>query len=145
VRAIKSLGYKLLFPDLYSPSSRSPLGNRFYKLFKPILTAADITEKGLGAHAVRHLFNAQLKKQLLAVEDRADLMGHGGDSETSERYCEPHELETLFGFVMKLPVITDDLEPHDIKLIPWVANREVAPFSQPSRAKREPKSTVGVA
>jgi hypothetical protein len=30
VRKIKALGYKLLFPDLYFPSSRSPLGNRFY-------------------------------------------------------------------------------------------------------------------
>lgn len=141
VRKIKALGYKLLFPDLYSPSSRSPLGNRFYKLFKPILVAAEITEEGLGAHAVRHLFGAQLKKKRLAEEDRADLLGHGGDSETSERYCEPHELDTLFEFVMKLDVVTDNLEPQEINLIPWVESREVAPFSHPSRAKR---STVGV-
>ncbi|WP_404543012.1 DUF6538 domain-containing protein [Bradyrhizobium sp. USDA 223] len=135
VRTIKALGYKLLFPDLFSPSSRSPLGDRFYKLFKPILTAADVTEKGLGAHAVRHLFGAQLKKKRLTKEDRADLLGHGGDSETSERYCEPHELETLFEFVMKLPVITSDLEPHEINLIPWVEAKQVAPFSQPTRSK----------
>jgi integrase len=136
VGKIKALGYKLLFPDLYSPSSRSPLGNRFYKLFKPILTGAKITEAGLGAHAVRHLFGAQLKKKLLTKEDRADLLGHAGDSETSERYCEPHELDTLFEFIMKLEVITDHLVPHAINLIPWVKNKEVAPFSQPSRAKR---------
>lgn len=136
VGKIKALGYKLLFPDLYSPSSRSPLGNRFYKLFKPILTAAKITEEGLGAHAVRHLFGAQLKKKLLTKEDRADLLGHGGDSETSERYCEPHELDTLFEFIMKLEVITSHIESRDINLIPWVEKKEVAPFSQPSRAKR---------
>jgi len=136
VRKIKALGYKLLFPDLYSPSSRSPLGNRFYKLFKPILVAAKITEEGLGAHAVRHLFGAQLKKKRLTKEDRADLLGHAGDSETSERYCEPHELDTLFEFIMNLEVITGDLKPHDINLIPWVEAKEVAPFSQPSRAKR---------
>jgi len=136
VRKIKALGYKLLFPDLYSPSSRSPLGDRFYKLFKPILVAAEITEEGLGAHAVRHLFGAQLKKKLLTKEDRADLLGHGGDSETSERYCEPHELDTLFEFIMKLEVITGHLKPHAINLIPWVENKEVAPFSQPSRSKR---------
>ncbi|MCK1616392.1 tyrosine-type recombinase/integrase, partial [Bradyrhizobium sp. 159] len=135
VRKIKALGYKLLFPDLYSPSSRSPLGNRFYKLFKPILLAAEITEEGLGAHAVRHLFGAQLKKKRLTKEDRADLLGHGGDSETSERYCEPHELETLFEFIMKLEVITGGLKPHAINLIPWVEAKEVAPFSQPSRSK----------
>lgn len=62
VAAIKSLGYELLFPDLYSPSSRSPLGNRFNKQFKPILMLAGVTEEGIGSHAVRHLFGAQLKK-----------------------------------------------------------------------------------
>lgn len=144
VGKIKALGYRLLFPDLYSPSSRSPLGNRFYKLFKPILTAAKITEEGLGAHAVRHLFGAQLKKKLLSKEDRADLLGHGGDSETSERYCEPHELDTLFEFIMKLDLVTDHLEPHAANLMPWVENGEVAPFSQPSRAKRSADS-VGIA
>lgn len=143
VRKIKALGYKLLFPDLYSPSSRSPLGNRFYKQFKPILAAANITEEGLGAHAVRHLFGAQLKKKLLSKEDRADLLGHGGDSETSERYCEPHELDTLFEFIMKLEVVTGHLQSHATNLIPWVENREVAPFSQPSRSKRESKPAVG--
>ena len=42
------------------------------------------------------LFGAQLKKPLVSKEDRADLPGHGGDSETSERYCEPHEIDPLF-------------------------------------------------
>ncbi len=67
--------------------------------------AAGVTEEGLGSHAVRHLFGAQLKKKRVAVEDRADLLGHGGDSETSERYCEPHEIATLLELVMKLPMI----------------------------------------
>jgi integrase len=136
VEAVKALGYKLLFPDLFSPSSSSPLGDRFYKQFKPILQAAGVTEAGLGSHAVRHLFGAQLKKKLVAVEDRADLLGHGGDTETSERYCEPHEIATLLKFVMELPVVTGDLQPGEINLIPWVAEKQVAPFSHPSRSKR---------
>ncbi|WP_369725725.1 DUF6538 domain-containing protein [Bradyrhizobium sp. LLZ17] len=136
VKVMKMLGYELLFPDLHSPSTRSPLGDRFYKQFKPILTAAEITENGLGAHAVRHLFGAQLKKKKLSEEDRADLLGHGGESETSERYCEPHEIETLLEFVMKLPAITAHLEPQAINLLPWVKDKQVAPFSQPSRSKR---------
>lgn len=135
VRAIKSLGYELLFPDLYSPSSRSPLGDRFYKEFKPILTSAGVTEEGLGSHAVRHLFGAQLKKKSVVEEDRADLLGHGGKSETSERYCEPHEIAALYEFVQKLPVVTAHLESHEVQLIPWVAEKRVAPFSQPSRSK----------
>jgi integrase len=136
VKAIKALGYKLLFPDLFSPSSRSPLGDRFYKEFKPILVAAGVTEEGLGSHAVRHLFGAQLKKKLVADEGRADLLGHGGDTETTERYCEPHEIATLLKFVKELPVVTADLQPQEINLIPWVAEKQVAPFSQPSRSKR---------
>lgn len=136
VRAIKALGYGLLFPDLYSPSSRSPLGDRFYKEFKPILTSAGVTEEGLGSHAVRHLFGAQLKKKSVVEEDRADLLGHGGKSETSERYCEPHEIAALYEFVQKLPVVTAHLEPHEIELLPWVSEKRTAPFSQPSRSKR---------
>lgn len=127
VQAIKALGYDLLFPDLFSPSSRSPLGDRFYKEFRPILQVAGVNEKGLGAHAVRHLFGAQLKKRMVTEEERADLLGHGGESETSERYCEPHEVATLMQFVMKLQVVTADLKPQDIQLLPWVAERQVAP------------------
>jgi integrase len=136
VKAIKTLGCKLLFPDLFSPSTRSPLGDRFYKEFKPILVSAGVTEEGLGSHAVRHLFGAQLKKKLVDKEGRADLLGHGGDTETSERYCEPHEIATLLKFVKELPMVTADLQPAEINLIPWVALKRVAPFSQPSRSKR---------
>ena len=135
VEAIKALGYRLLFPDLYSPSSQSPLGNRFYKEFKPLLVSVGATEKGLGAHAMRHLFGAQLKKKLVTKEDRADLLGHGGDSETSERYCEPHEISTLFELVLKLPVVTAELQQQEVNLLPWVLKNETAPFSQPSRSR----------
>ena len=138
VRAIKELEHDLLFPDLFSPSSSSPLGDRFYKQFKPILVAAGLTEEGLGSHAVRHLFGAQLKNKLVADEGRADLLGHGGDTETTERYCEPYELVTLLKFVMELTVVTSDLQPQQINLIPWVEKKEVAPFSHPSRSKRLP-------
>lgn len=74
---------------------------------------------------------------MVTEEERADLLGYGGDSETSERYCEPHEIETLMEFVLKLPVITADLKPHEIRLIPWVAEKKVASFSQPTRSKKQ--------
>jgi integrase len=136
VAAIKALGYKLLFPDLFSPSTRSPMGDRFYTQFKPILLAAGATEAGLGAHAIRHLFGAQLKKKGVTAEDRGDLLGHVGETETSERYCEPHEIEFLAELVQKLPVVTGHLEPQPIRLLPWVAERQAPPFSRPSRSRR---------
>lgn len=81
---------------------------------------------------MRHAFDAQIKKKLVAKEDRADLLGRGGDSETDERYCEPHEVATLLKFVMMRPVVTEHLPPHEVRLLPWVLKKEVAPFSQPS-------------
>ncbi|MDI4235552.1 hypothetical protein OZ411_22345 [Bradyrhizobium sp. Arg237L] len=77
----------------------------------------------------------------MTKEDRADLLGHGGDSETSERYCEPHEIATLCEFVLKLPAVTTDLQPQEINLLPWVLQKQVAPFSQPSRSKRARSSS----
>lgn len=133
--AIKALGYTLLFPDLFSPTTRSPLGDRFYDLFRPLLVAAGGTEAGLGSHAIRHLFGAQLKKARVHEEDRGDLLGHLGASEASARYCEPHEVERLFELVQKLPVVTAHLKSHPIRLLPWVEQRLPPPFSRPSRSK----------
>jgi integrase len=135
VRAMKLLGYKLLFPDLFSPTTRSPLGDRFYDQFRPLLVAAGATEAGLGSHAIRHLFGAQLKKARVNEEDRGDLLGHEGGTETSARYCEPHEVERLFELVQKLPVVTAHLKSHPLRLLPWVAERRPPPFSRPSRSK----------
>jgi hypothetical protein len=70
------------------------------------------------------------------VGDRVDLLGHGGDTETRERYCVPHEIATLLKFVMELLVVTADLVSGEINLIHWVAEGQVAPLSQPSRSKR---------
>jgi integrase len=112
------------------------LGDRFYDQFKPLLTAAGATEGGLGSHAIRHLFGASLKKAGVREEDRGDLLGHQGGSETSERYCEPHEIAYLYDLVQKLPVLTSHLKRHPIHLLPWVAERRPPPFSRPSRSKR---------
>ncbi|MCX7322645.1 MAG: hypothetical protein NT113_25300, partial [Hyphomicrobiales bacterium] len=75
---IKALGYDLVFPDLFSPTTRSPLGDRYYKVFTPVLVAAGITEEGLGSHAIRHSFGAILKKRDVPEELRADLLVHAG-------------------------------------------------------------------
>jgi integrase len=136
VAVIRSLGYKLLFPDLFSPTTQSLLGDRFYKVFKPILLTAGIIEKGLGSHALRHAFGAVLKKLRLTVEDRAEALGHRGKSETSERYCEPHEIKVLYEIICMVPVVTGHLIAHPISLLPWVAKKEAPPFSHPTRAKK---------
>lgn len=136
VALIRSLGYELVFPDLFSPTTKSPLGNRYYKLFKPVLTAAGITEEGLGSHALRHAFGAILKKRDVREEHRADLLGHSGKSETSERYCEATEIEAMYKIVCTMPIVTSHLVAHPINLFHWVSEKKTAPFSHPARAKR---------
>lgn len=135
VALIRSLGYELVFPDLFSPTTKSPLGNRYYKLFKPVLIAAGITEEGLGSHALRHAFGAILKKRDVREEHRADLLGHSGKSETSERYCEATEIEAMYKIICTMPVVTGHLVAHPINLFHWVSEKKTAPFSHPSRAR----------
>lgn len=135
VALIRSLGYELVFPDLFSPTTKSPLGNRYYKLFKPVLIAAGITEEGLGSHALRHAFGAILKKRDVREEHRADLLGHSGKSETSERYCEATEIEAMYKIVCTMPIVTGHLVAHPINLFHWVSEKKTAPFSHPSRTR----------
>lgn len=134
---IRSLGYDLVFPDLFSPTTKSPLGNRYYKLFKPVLIAAGITEEGLGSHALRHAFGAILKKKKVREEDRADLLGHRGKTETSERYCEATEIADMYELVCKMPTVTGHLIAHPINLPAWITEKRTAPFSHPGRAKNK--------
>jgi integrase len=136
VSIIRSLGYELVFPDLFSPTTKSPLGNRYYKLFKPVLITAGITEEGLGSHALRHAFGAILKKKHVREELRADLLGHRGKSETSERYCEATEIATMAKLVRKMPIVTGHLVAHPINLPAWVTGKLTPPFSHPGRAKK---------
>jgi integrase len=133
VDLIRSLGHRRVFPDLYSPSSKSLLGDRLYDEFMPVLTWACIIE-GVDLkfvlHSIRHGFNSRLKAKDVSVEDRADLMGHGGDSETSERYADPILLEKSLEVITKPPNVTAHLTPFPIRLLPWVEHSKVAPFSR---------------
>ncbi len=134
--AIKKLGYARLFPDLYSPSSKSPMGDRFYREFKPALTAADTDEAGFVIHSLRRGFGDALKQRRITEEERGDLLGHVGATETSERYCDAFEIETLSEIVDKVPVVTSELMPRPVQLLPWVQKRESPPFSRTKRNHR---------
>jgi len=133
VDEIKKLGYRRLFPDLYSPSSKSPMGDRFYREFKPMLSAADTDEKGFVIHSMRRGFGDVLKQQMTTEEQRRDLLGHVGATETSERYCDAYVIETLSAFIRKIPVVTERLTPNPLRLLPWVLNGDPAPFSRLTR------------
>jgi hypothetical protein len=75
-----------------------------------------LTEEGLGSHALRHAFGAILKKKNVREELRADLLGHRGKTETSERYCEATEIAAMYKLVCKMPIVTRHLVAHPINL-----------------------------
>jgi integrase len=138
VAAIRALGYKLVFPCLFSPTTSSPLGDRLYDEFKPILVWACEQEKAdpdTVIHSFRHGFNSTLKAKHVRAEERADLMGHGGDSETTERYADPIQLRRALQLLKKIPVVTVHLKAVPIQLVPWVEQKSVAPFSRARRKK----------
>jgi integrase len=128
VEALKKVGQDRVFPDLYSPGTSSLLGDRLYKELESLRKALNITP-----HQFRHLFNDGLKQKGVAEEFRADLMGHVGDSETTERYCNPLKLEAQMQELLKLPVCTAHIERKPIQLIPWVSQRQIAPWSRAAK------------
>ena len=102
VEAIKALGYKRLFPDLHSPSTKSPMGDRFYKELKPVLSAADTDETVI--HSLRRGFGNALKQKRVTEEERGDLLGHVGKSAAADRYCDAYEIKILFDLVCQVPM-----------------------------------------
>lgn len=125
---IREIGHDLLFPDLYSPSSRGQLGDRYYKEIE-----SNFKPDGASPHEYRHFFNDQLKKAGVAEEFRQDLMGHAGKSETTNRYCDPIEVLKQRELIERLPVLTAHLKPVDLQLLEWVAKRQTAPWAKTSR------------
>lgn len=138
VEAIRSLGYKLLFPDLKSPTSSSPLGDRFYDEFVGGLRQAvpDSVERKKVVHSIRRSFGNLLKQGGVHSEIRGDILGHAGRNVTEEIYCDPIALAKMLRQVLKIPTLTKHLEPKAIRLLPWVQDKLPPPFSRKSRKRR---------
>jgi len=138
VAEVAGLGYDLVFPDLVSPSSSSPLGDRLYDEFIRGLELA-VPEQGRRKkviHSFRHTLGATLKREEVSSEVRGDILGHGGNNVTEEVYVDPTDLAKKLMLIMKLVNVTDHLPSRPIRLLPWVIKRETAPFSQPNRSRQ---------
>jgi integrase len=142
VQEIKKLGYVRLFPDLYSPTTSSPLGDRLYDEFirglKLAVPEAGRRKKVL--HSFRITVGATLKAEKVPSEVRGDILGHGGGSVTEEIYVDDTLLTAKLAQLMMLKNVTAHLPDHPPKekmnLLPWVRAKETAPFSQPNRSKK---------
>jgi integrase len=137
VAEIRALGYTLVFPDLKSPTSRSPMGDRLYDEFvrglEMAIPSASSRKKVL--HSFRKTFGDSLKQAGISAEIRGDILGHGGETVTEEIYCDPIALTAMLEHMSKVPIVTAHLERRTIQLIPWVEQKEKPPFSRKSRQK----------
>ncbi len=128
VKAIAAAGYGHVFPDLVNPHGNKTLGDRLYNDLKSTQAALGIT-----THQFRHLFNNGLKQKRVSDEFRADMMGHGGKTETTERYCDPIELQLQLEDILKLPEKTGHLAPRPIKLLGWVKHHGTPPWHRAAK------------
>ncbi len=135
VEAIRALGHDLAFPDLYSPTTSSPLGDRFYDEIAGAIAAA-VPEEGPRQkviHSLRHSVGATLKGDGFVAEMRADLLGHKGRTVTDEVYVTASSPEALLPLIHSLPIVTAHLKPAPTKLIPWVERKQAAPWGRAPR------------
>lgn len=140
VERIKALGYKQLFPELFSPYlEKNDPGDRFYKEFVPIAQRSPLLANGLWKrpiHALRHGFADTLKNAGVSEGVIEDLSGRLGTTETASRYTNPSGLSLLRLIISRYPVITGHLEPKPIRLLPWVEKKLPPPWAGKSNGDR---------
>ncbi|RQH13611.1 tyrosine-type recombinase/integrase [Bradyrhizobium sp. RP6] len=140
---IQSLGHKLLFPELRAASDRTPLGDVFYGDWIKVQDAAvpNAAEEKKTFHSFRKVGGADLKDVGVPSELRADILGHGGDNVTEERYSSSAKLRQMLQALEKLPIVTAQIEAREICLRPDVLQKHRRPSARPRRqtlAKRKP-------
>jgi integrase len=133
--AIKSLGYKLLFPELKANSDKTPLVDVFHgdwiKVQDVAIPNADEEKKSF--HSFRKTSANDLKDAGVVSELRADILGHGGKNITEERYASAAKLKQMLEALQKLPDCTSHLVAHDIKLREDVLANRPRPSARPRR------------
>lgn len=144
VEAIKALGYKRLFPELYSPFLEDQdAGDRFYKDLRPAIEKSEGFQSlpfDRFIHALRHGFANTLKQ---AGADEAvinDISGRLGETETQVRYTNPAGLPLIRKAMALYPAITAHLEPKPIRLLPWVETKQSPPWAGKRPKRPHPKS-----
>jgi integrase len=137
VRAIRDLGYQALFPELFHPEKEVDHGDRFYDDFKPLAEASDELELWPRLlHALRHGHADTLFQ--LGVENRAidDISGRSTKGETGTRYTNVAGLPLVKALLARYPKVTENLEPRPLTLLPWVADRQPAPWTFSTQSAR---------
>jgi integrase len=132
---IKSLGYKLLFPELRAASDRTPLGDVFYGDWIKVqdLAVPNAAKERKVFHSFRKVGGADLKDAGVASELRADILGHCGDNITEERYVGSSKLKQMLEALEKLPIVTEQIGSMEICLRRDVLQKRQRRSARPRR------------
>lgn len=132
---IRALGYKLLFPELRAASDRTPLGDVFYGDWIKVqdLAVPNAAEERKVFHSFRKTGGADLKHAGVASELRADILGHGGDNVTEERYVSSAKLKQMLEALQQLPIVTEHIEARGICLRRDILRKCSRPSARPRR------------
>lgn len=132
VHAIKKLGYKALFPDLFSDKTENDPGARFYDAFVPVMKDAlggKMWDRAI--HAFRHGMADTLKQAGVSPDVIDDISGRLTEgSETNTRYTNPAGLPLMRSVLQHYPIITSIVEPKPLQLLPWIENRQPPPWAR---------------
>ena len=120
IELLRSLGFRVLFPDLVLRGQATPLGDLFDKIWAPVLDAAlpQARELRQTLHSFRKSGNTWLAAMpsVVALEVRLQLMGHTQQSVNGRHYTAPFPLDVKVAALQQLPVSTAHLQPAPIRL-----------------------------
>jgi len=131
---IRDLGYKALFPELFSDKTENDPGDRFYVEFVPLMKAAmgdALWDRAI--HAFRHGLADYLKQNGVPPAWIDDLCGRLSEGETNTRYTNPAGLPLLKDVMAKFPIITADIPQRPVRLLPWVMDKNPSPWAREGR------------
>ncbi|WP_162150943.1 DUF6538 domain-containing protein [Ahrensia sp. 13_GOM-1096m] len=136
VSKIKKLGYEKLFPDLFHAHIKNDPGERIYHILDKSRKAynaehtAELISWDRMLHAIRHGINTALYRAGVSSEDRRTLMGQTGASTNEIVYTGSATPQQIRDVMDKLPIITAHLKARPINLLPWIAEKRIAPWGR---------------
>ena len=132
------LDIELLFPELRATSDRTPLGDVFYGDWIKVQEEAvpNAAEERKVFHSFRKTGGADLKHMGVVSELRADILGHGGENITEERYASTAKLHQMLEALQKLPIVTADIESREICIRRDILQKRSRPSARPRRRSK---------
>ena len=146
VREMRALGHRMLFPEMYSPTSET-FASTFYKSIFHHWRAWGFPEGTSWRHKVRgawkdkdvHSFRGaatSLMKGKVPDSVRIDILGHEGEDTMSSVYDEEAALDVKFDALKLLSVLTQHIERKPLRLRPVERQKFGAKRGRPPKSEQ---------